>query len=186
MNSFEDFDITIYKDCARQYLPYHIKYLFIAESPPAFDGDEPTAYFYFDECKKADLLFYTLIKATLGVDFIKETHDRSKTLYNFMDKGCFLIDAVSFPINKNQKLEKIRNEEREQIIQGNLSDLGIKITSLDTLGFLNSQSKIILLKETVFNICRYLDDRIVNDEFIPFPRYVKDKDVVEKIRKLIG
>ncbi len=63
MDGFENIDTNIYKVYQKKYLPAKIKYLFVAESPPAFKGHTPTAYFYFDNIPKADLLFYTLMKA---------------------------------------------------------------------------------------------------------------------------
>ncbi|GAH43980.1 unnamed protein product [marine sediment metagenome] len=101
---FENMDTSIYWNAAKKYLPTCIKYLFIAESPPAFMGDKPDRYFYFQEIPGADSLFYTIVKAIYNKDFVKNVHLRTDFLKCLKKDGFFLLDAVEYPINKTKKV----------------------------------------------------------------------------------
>lgn len=186
MSSFQDIDTEVYQVSRERYLPIKIKYLFIAESPPAFRGQNPIAYFYFDNVPKADSLFYTLVKAVYDLDFVKALHYRPRILSRFRDDGFYLIDAVSYPINKTKEWIDVSNFEREKVITKNKMKFEKHLNRLIEGGHMDDNTAAIIIKETVFNA--YANHRkvnVLNKRPIGFPRYIKDWQVVESIRRLI-
>jgi hypothetical protein len=184
--SFRNIETKIYKQHQHNYLPTKIKYLFVAESPPAFEGESPKAYFYFPEVPKADILFYTLIKAIYDLDFIKYVDSRTEILKRFQSDGYYLVDAVPYPINKTKVWEDVPNSKRQEIILANKNLFEASIKELISSNKIDSTTQTILIKETVYNV--YFESkllRVINDDVIKFPRYIKDRSTIEKIQKLI-
>lgn len=186
LEDFADIDISIYWNAARGYLPKKIKCLIIAESPPAFIGDKPTAYFYFSDCPKADSLFYTIIKALFDIDYQKNIKSRISLLKRFRNEGYFLTDSVDYPINKYRNGDKIPNQIRENIINQHLNLFLQKIKCFERFGYINKETKVILIKKTVFNQLKNCYNNVLNESPIQFPTYVKDKLVIQEIRELLG
>jgi len=179
-------DTTIYKQNRGKYLPKKIKYLFIAESPPAFKGEKPTSFFYFDNVPKADLLFYTLIKAVYNLDFRKSTNNRIQVLQQLQNDSFFLLDAVDYPINKNEDWSNITNKERESIIMQNIDNFEKAISELINSGNICNNTKTILIKETVYNCYKnHKSLNVINKDYISFPRYVKDINVIKCLKQYI-
>jgi len=177
-------DTSVYKTHRERYLPDKIRHLFIAESPPAFKGDNPTAYFYFPVVPKADSLFYTIIKAIYNIDFVKHKDDRVKILTQFCKDGYYLIDSVEYPINKNTLFVDIDNDVREEIIRKNEVEFNSHIGRLKEMGHIDKATETILIKETVYNQYYQTPNlNIANKGYIGFPRYVKDRTMIEIIRK---
>ena len=186
VKDFSDFDTSIYWNAAKKFLPEKIKILIVAESPPAFNNDYPTSYFYFSECPKADLLFYTIIKAIYNIDFQKGIDDRIKVLEQFKNDGYFLIDSVDYPINKDRNGNKISNKLREKIINNNKREFLNRIKYFQDCGIINKQTKIMLIKATVFHQLKDSFNNIMNKTPIRFPNYVKDRVVIQDIRELLN
>lgn len=176
---------NIYSEYANKYIPNIIKYLFIAESPPAFKGSIPESYFYFDICPRADPLFYSLIYAVFGIKFNKYLHNRIAILDNFKECGYFLVDAVEYPINKYLCGKKIPNDIRENFISDNVVRITSKINCLRKLGLYFESTKIILIKETVYNQLSDKFTNILNNTAINFPRYINDREFVNDVRELL-
>ena len=185
MGDFQDIDTTIYKLFREKYLPGKIRYLIVAESPPAFKGQIPTAYFYFDVVPKADSLFYTIIKAVYDLDFDKYLHSRIDTLTRLKNDGYYLIDAVEYPINKSKNWDDIPNFDREKIIADNRKHFESHVSKLIKGGHIDNDTRTILIKETVYN--NYRDHRllnVINVKHIGFPKYIKDRQTIEAIKQL--
>jgi hypothetical protein len=185
-SGFQNMDTSVYKTHREKYLPKKIKCLFIAESPPAFKGDTPVAYFYFSDIPKADSLFYTIIKAIYDIDFDKHVHSRIEVLTQFCKDGYYLIDSVDYPINKDKQFIDIDNDLRELIIRRNKQVFDNHINRLINLGYIVNTTKSILIKGTVYN--QHFNNsllRVANPNFIGFPRYIKDRETIEAIRKII-
>jgi hypothetical protein len=183
---FKYVDTNIYKKYREKYLPPMIRHLFIAESPPAFRGMTPEAYFYFHFVPKADTLFYTLIKAIYNLDFEKHSHTRTDILSRFANDGYYLIDAVEYPINKNSSWHNVSNVERQRIIKTNQPIFDAHLHTLIAKGSLAASTKSILIKETVFK--SYHNHALLNVQnriSIGFPQYIKDRKMIELIRELL-
>lgn len=183
---FKNINTSIYRLHRERYLPTKIKYLFVAESPPAFKTAVPSAYFYFDTVPKADSLFYTIIKAIFDIDFDKYVNNRVETLYQFQDDGFYLIDAVDYPINKDKNWDDTPNSFRDEVIFNNRSVFEQNLNVLSANGNLNKQTKSILIKETVFN--QYGNHpllNVANKKKIGFPSYIKDRRTIEAIRSVL-
>jgi len=182
---YENMDVNIYSNAAAKYLPAKIKYLFIAESPPAFYNLLPEKYFYFEKIN-GDGLFYTLIKAIYDKDIVKGIDAKTKYLSKLKKDGIFLIDTVEYPINKTIIDNKINNNQREEIIKNNKPVFENRIKSFISEGHIDSDTKCILIKETVYNQYKnYNLLYVMNSSVIIFPRYIKDRDVISGIQQLI-
>lgn len=186
MSDFKNIDTEVYRVSRLKYLPTKIKYLFIAESPPAFRGESPIAYFYFDNVPKADSLFYTLVKAIYDLDFDKTKNDRREILSRLRDDGYYLIDTVDYPINKTRNWIHVADIERERIIMKNKMKFEAHLNSLIEQGHVDNLTKAILIKGTVFNVySKHRKLKVLNHQIIGFPSYIKDKRVIESIRPLL-
>jgi len=176
--------MNLYRKASEKYRPEKIKVLFIAESPPFFESEDKRSYFYFENNPGKDMLFATLMKACYGIDYTKNKGNKIKLLKRLMDDGIFLIDSVKYPINRDERQET-SNKKREEIIQNEIPNLLNELNKLH----IGSETKIILIKETVFNsLYSMLKQRgynVLNKDKIGFPRYHKDKDVVKEIRNLL-
>lgn len=186
-SGFQNMDTSVYKTHREKYLPAKIRYLFIAESPPAFKGDQPIAYFYFPEIPKADSLFYTIVKAIYNIDFEKHRDNRTKILDQFYKDGYYLIDSVEYPINKNRQFVDIDNSDREIIISNNSLRFNNHIQELTQKGHIDKATKTILIKETVYNQYYQTPNlNTANKGFIGFPQYVKDRNMIKAVREIMN
>jgi hypothetical protein len=186
-SGFQNMNTYIYKTHREKYLPEKIKWLFVAESPPAFKGEIPQAYFYFPEIPKADSLFYTIIKAIYNIDFEKHVHNRTEILTQFCKDGYYLIDSVEYPINKNTQFVEIDNSVREIIIKNNSERFNNHISELTIKGHIVKSTATLLIKETVYNQYSQIPNlNIANKGYIGFPQYVKDRNMIELIRKILN
>ncbi len=186
ITGFENMDISIFKNASSEYLPKVIKYLLIAESPPAFSNSKPEKYFYFSDFPGADLLFYSVIKAIYDHDFVKGIDDRKTHLRKFAEDGYFLIDSVDYPINKTRAGNDVSNSVRERIILSNKFRFMKKLKRLANEGVINLDTHVILIKETVYNVysgCSFLS--VINEKPLHFPSYVKDKRFANDLRSIL-
>jgi len=188
-HDFSNMDTGIYWNEARKYMPSQIKVLFIGESPPAFRNQPRMAYFYFKE-SAGDLLFASMMKAVFDVDYKKNPFIKESLLKRFAEeKRCFLIDAVPFPINRDANGNKVKDNKREKIIETQKRKLQEMLYDLEKIGKVNAETGIVLLKETVHNaLYDDLNERykILNPDYIGFPRWHGDQLFIEKIRQTLG
>mgnify|MGYP000997141423 CR=1 FL=1 len=185
-NGFQEIDTAIYKTARERYLPQKIKYLIVAESPPAFKGDKPTAYFYFSDVPKADSLFYSMVYALFDFEFSKSIYDREKVLTLFKDNGFYLIDAVDYPINKDKEFNHIDDSMRKMIIKENKARFESHLESLISRGNLDKSTKTILIKETVYS--QYSNHpllNVLNTKYIGFPTCSIDRKFAKIVRELV-
>ena len=70
----------IYNKAALKYRPDKIRTLFIAESPPAYDGGKAPSYFFFEENPGGDILFATIVKALYKIDYCKKDGNKAQLL----------------------------------------------------------------------------------------------------------
>ena len=131
-----------FKDSSNYFLPNSISTLFIAESPPG------NGSFFFFNFAKQEILLTSLTTALFGDgNGFDKTKDKVEFLKKFKDQGYFLTDAVSFPI------AHLTNNKREKVIEKEYLNLQKTLNKLiESSKFSKKMSKIILIKETVYNI----------------------------------
>ena len=178
-------DLDIYKSSAEKYIPGKIKVLFIAESPPAPDKNGRKSYIYFDTAKQ-EILLTTLTTAIFGNGNCFTKDDiKSEFLNRLKDEGYFLIDAVEYPIN----MMKNGNSNKEAIIKDEFNNLLERINKLEKRNKIDSETRIILIKVSVYNALSELlkenGYNVLNEDKIDFPKYYNDRDVIKEIRRLI-
>ncbi len=168
-----------YKDAAEKYTPDKIKVLFVAESPPCPEKNEKPAYFYFEDGELGDL-FQSIMKVLFPEDFIMF---KKKLLELFKEKGCFLIDAVEYPINQLGR-DKERNPRiKEECLNLKWSD------KLRNTVKVNKETKIILIKK---NIHQLLAGKLKNEGFnvlntkhLSFPSRGHQQKFQDELNKLL-
>jgi len=201
-----------YRKAAERFLPDKIKVLFIFESPPFPPPLDPItkkenpdwSYFYRFETKGSNNLRREVSTAV----FNKKITDHKYFLNEFCKEGYFLIDAVSYPINKitkenehNVKLTSkgdVNNkEEREKIICSEAYDLNETISYwIDKSDSSLYEIKILLIKVSVFNGLMLCDNpfkekvksgtyNLLNRNEIPFPMVPNNKKFINKVRELL-
>ncbi len=180
----DDTEIKIYKKASEKYMPGKINVLFIAESPPTPYSNGVRSYIYFDTAKQ-EILLTTLTTAVFGDGNCFTKDDiKSDFLKRLRDEGYFLIDAVEYPINN------IQGKNREPVIREEAENLLVRLNELKLRNNIDSSTKIILIKISVFNTLQELlkenGYNVLNDGKIDFPKYYNDRDVISDIRKLLG
>lgn len=149
-------------DAARsRFRPQRVRWLFIAEAPPAsVNGDR---FFYFERVIQGDSLFLSLMRILYPHDYGPRDAkairaDKGEALIRFMKDGCFLQDASADPILGDRK-----NALRQALP-----------SLLERLEPLRADApRVILISRTVFDICRdpleHGNWNVLNKEMIPFP-----------------
>lgn len=171
---------NIFAQYYEPFIPEKIKILFIAESPPAYNGDEPTKYFYKVDSVGAEPLFSTIMLAVNGNPYHRDPEQKLILLGQFRDDGYFLIDTVEYPINN------IPQRDRAPEILRNKDRFTHRINALKKDGRINKDTKAILIKESVYNCYHdYKEIEVLNDRFIRFPYCCNCPDVAEEIRRLL-
>jgi len=174
----DNINTNIYKEASEKFLPDKIRVLFIAESPPANES------FFFFKFAKQEILLTTLTTAVFG-DGNCFTKDDIKNdfLKKLKGQGYFLIDAVEYPINN------IKGKNREPIIREESENLLVRLNELKQRNKIDSLTKIILIKVSVFNVLHKLlkekGYNVLNNAKIDFPKYYNDRDVIREIRRLL-
>ena len=179
----DNINTNIYNETSKKYLPDKIKVLFIAESPPAPYSNGEKSYIYFDTAKK-EVLLTTLTTAVFGNGNCFTKDDiKSDFLNRLKNEGYFLIDAVEYPINN------IKGRDREHLIKEESGNLLNRLNELNKKNKIDSSTKIILIKVSVFNALYTLLKKygyiVLNDSKIDFPKYYNDRDVIREIRRLL-
>lgn len=175
--------ITRYREAALRYRPSRIRVLFIAESPPVPRDGQPS-YFFFEE-SRSNMLFATVICATLGVEYRKADRNKAELLRAFQAAGYWLIDAVEHPIND------VPPKGRPAIVRENLPDLLRRLAALRAEGVLDDSTGIAIVKRDVWATIGWPLDangyRVLNrDAAIGFPGYHRDRRTVAEIRRAVG
>ncbi|MBI2246807.1 MAG: hypothetical protein HYU65_02550 [Armatimonadetes bacterium] len=154
-------NLQVYEDARRKYRPLRIKYLLVAESPPA----DPNRFFYFEDVRTRDSLFLETMKVLYPVDFktAAETRRRkSEFLRRFMEDGFYLIDAVDRPLGRVSRPEKMRT------VRQAVPALLQKVRNCD-----GTSVRVVLISSLIYSICnRPLRDsgfEVANDQAISFP-----------------
>jgi hypothetical protein len=166
-----------------KYKPSKVKYLLIAESPPASGG-----YFYFEETTGQDSLFNATMKA---LDIYPENKtmpkglDKKRMLTKFQARGFFLVDVSYKPVND----KKIPKEERQDLINKGIPELVNKVSELDP-------ECIIIIKkgkkgEFFKRVRTALENegfggKILNKGAVPFPGSGNQSDYRRILRMLIA
>lgn len=162
-----------------------IKVLFIAESPPSFRGESKRSYFYFKDNPGSDILFATLVKARYNNNYRKNEEDKEKLLNKLRDDGFFLMDAVEYPINRDNKWRRVSERDREKVIRNEIPNLLNRLKNMN----IDTKTKIILIKNSVYRILYSVlkehSHSVINTHEIGFPRYYRDRKVVREIRKAL-
>lgn len=147
------------------YLPKKIKWLFIAEAPPAASD----RFFYYRDVRSGDSLFLetmrTLYKTAKRAPAEEIRAQKSEFLEKFQKEGCFLIDVCDVPIKKA--------ENKNVKVRGAAHFLEDKLDALRVAGQLTGETRILLISRTVFDHCHGLlteaGFNVVNSDVLPFP-----------------
>lgn len=176
-------NIKIMPDIFEQYytlfIPKTIKVLFIAESPPSFEGEIPTKYFFMKETVGAEPLFSTIMLAVYNIRYKRNPEYKLELLNRFRDDGYYLMDAVEYPINTNEY-------QIEHEIKINKSRFIERISELRHSGRITNNTKVILIKKSVYNVYKNLMElNILNNDFIAFPFWCNNEKIANQIRSLL-
>lgn len=172
-----------YNDTRKQYLPKHIKFLLIAESPPPATEVPSSRHFYrSDMVRVNDRLFTNTIKALypeVGDAAEPEIQkNKEQWLHRFQQDGWYMIEALE----TSQKHE-VSKQERQAKIQAALPRLIERIRQLA-----GPDTKIILIKSNVFDVAagplREAGFQVLNTELVDYPGRFNQRDYREKLAKL--
>lgn len=137
------------KLAAKKYQPDKIKLLLIAEAPPKSED----RYFYYENVTEQDSLFRYVVRCVLNTEPIRD--QKAEQLNALKNAGVFLIDSVTIPLQKGEKLKDFINKD----------------SLVSRCQNLNPQA-IVLIKANVYD---EVFDALKNeglpvvDERIPFP-----------------
>ncbi len=158
-----------YKILRNEYLPKHLKIIFILESPPISEK-----YFYKPNGRVTEPLFSAMMRI---INF--KPVNKAEGLIKFMNYGFFIVDATYEPINR------MTSSQRKSKILSNVENL------IKDLKFVikNKKVKIIIVKA---NVCRLLE-KLLKAEFniinkgiiIPFPSNGHQNEFYSRIKRLI-
>lgn len=161
----------------KEFQPYIIRYLLIAESPP----NDPARFFYFKNVKTQDSLYIETMRAIYYLDDKNAEYFRKHKepfLHKFMLDGFYLIDTVDEPLGGLSKQKKIK------CISNNLVPLKDKLGKLVT-----KETKIILISaavhEALYEELTCSDYDLINESMINFPGSGNQLIFREKIRKVL-
>jgi hypothetical protein len=175
----DDYMLTKFEKARRKYKPKKgkIRFLFIAESPPAKDSDR---FFYFEKVDNHDALFLEMMRV-LYLDFsIKGKVIRrykKRLLEQFQSDGFYLIDSTDNPIPKGTSKKKL--------IRAALPSLNNKIRKL----IKKKKIPIILISNNVYKVCnsrlKSAGFNVINKKAISFPLSKGLKRFRNKLPKLL-
>lgn len=157
-----------------KFKPENVKFLIIAESPPASGG-----YFYFDKTTGKDSLFRETMKS---LELFPETErmrkgiDKKNMLSKFQAKGFFVIDVCYEPVNN------LKPKERRLAIIREIPRLLSDIQRLEP-------EKIVIVKSSIFAPVKEalekanLSTKVLHKKPIPFPSCGNQKKYRQKLRE---
>jgi hypothetical protein len=160
--------MTHYEELRRTYRPDHIKYLFIAESPPPGAEAGGSRHFYrSDTVRRGDRLFVNTIQALYPEAADKPEADleahKEAWLRRFQANGCYLTEALEV-----SQRHEVTKEERQQKIREALPRLIERVGELA-----EDETELILIKSNVFEVAaeplRAAGFRVLNQYLLDYP-----------------
>ncbi|MEM2102127.1 MAG: hypothetical protein QXM22_01270 [Candidatus Bathyarchaeia archaeon] len=155
------------------YKPSKIKFLLVAESPPAFEG-----YFYLDSATGRDYLFKETMKA-IGLfpedKRMQRGFDKRPLLKEFQRRGFFLIDVSYKPVNS------MTRRKRRLVIREAIPRLVAETVELNP-------ERIIIVKASIYDDVKDALEKagfaakILNKRTLPFPSHGHQKVYRQMLR----
>jgi hypothetical protein len=160
--------MTSYESARLKYKPAHIKFLFIAESPPPEPDVQSSRQFYYtDRIRKDDRLFTNTIRAIypeaaeLSEPALEEAKDG--WLKRFQNDGFYMIEAL-----EESQVHEVTKGQRKARIKDSLSALIKRVEELA-----NKDTRLILIKSNVFDEAaeslRHAGFTVLNKELVDYP-----------------
>lgn len=177
--------MSSYNDLRQQYLPSHIKFLLIAESPPPAASIPSSRHFYrSDAIRTNDRLFTNTIKSLYPEATDKSEpeiqKDKEHWLRRFQQDGWYMIEALK----ESQKHEATKQQRRAKI-QASLPELIERVRKL-----VDPDTKIILIKSNVFDVAakplRQAGFKVLNTELVDYPGRFNQRNYRQKLATLAG
>lgn len=174
-----------YNQVREQYRPKHIKFLFIAESPPPRPEVQSSRQFYYtDRIRKDDRLFTNTIRAlypeTESVPEATLEEAKEQWLKRFQDDGFYMIEAL-----ETSQEHKVTKQQRQEKIAEALPDLIERVDALT-----NPDTKLILIKSNVFDVAaeplRKAGFTVLNTELLDYPGIFNQRAFREKLAQLVA
>jgi hypothetical protein len=173
-------------DLVRQkYRPKHIKFLLIAESPPARPEVQSSRQFYYtDRIRKDDRLFTNTIRAlypqTVDSPEIELEKAKESWLDRFQKDGFYMIEALE----TSQEHEVTKPQRQEKIAEA-LPDLIERVDALT-----EPDTKLILIKSNVFDVAaeplRKAGFTVFNTELLDYPGIFNQSTFREKLAGFVA
>ena len=170
-------DFPDYARWRTMYRPERIRWVFVAESPPS----DPARYFYFEHVSRGDSLFLEMMKALYPSQFTtaREVRANKPTFLNrFKNDGCFLLDAVEYPLGDLGPTGKKR--KLREALPGLVN--GLRALNAET-------SRIVLISAPVHTVCAFPLRRagfaVLNTEPIDFPGSGRQRQFRRKMKELL-
>jgi hypothetical protein len=177
-----------YEKLREKYRPEHIKWLFIAESPPPKKLIHSTRYFYLPDYDpklgEEDRLFSNTIRALYPeADKLSKEElqaEKEKWLRRFQADGCYLIEAspVSFP-------HRFKPRERQEKLKEYFPWLLERVESLA-----EEDTRIILIKSNVFIVVegklKMRGYKVINDGNLTYPGVWQEQVYRTKLKELMS
>jgi hypothetical protein len=143
-------------------MPAVIEVAFVAESPPKLDSGR---YFYFEQVRKGDSLFWETMKTLYPNDYPQSGPPRDRKrefLERFRGDGFYLLDAVDEPLGD------VTAARKRHHIRLSLPRLCGDLRSVCAAGV-----KVVLISATVYDVCaaslKVEGFNVINNEMIDFP-----------------
>lgn len=176
---------TTYEKIRQNYKPEHIRYLFIAESPPPSPEIQSSRQFYYtDRVRQDDRLFTNTIRAiypeTADTPEPELEAEKEKWLRRFQRDGFYMIEAL-----KDSQEHEVTKKQRQEKIAAALPRLLERVKELAA-----PDTKIILIKSNVFDIAatplREAGFTVLNTALVDYPGRFNQRAYREKIAGLIA
>jgi len=173
-----------YESVRVQYRPEHIRFLFIAESPPPSPEIQSSRQFYYtDRIRKDDRLFTNTIRALYPetAELKEEELEKTKVLWlqRFKTDGFYMIEAL--PESQVHETTKKQRQERIGVALPWLLD---KVKSL-----VEPDTGIILIKSNVYDVAaeplKKAGFTVLNTELVDYPGHFNQRPYREKLAKLV-
>jgi len=174
-----------YDDVRQQYLPKHVKFLLIAESPPPAPEVQSSRQFYYtDRVRKDDRLFTNTIRAlypeAAETSELELEEQKEQWLRRFQADGWYMIEAL-----EASQVHEVTKKQRQARIQAAAPRLVERVHELAEPG-----TKIILIKSNVYDMAaeplRAAGFNVLNTELVDYPGHFNQRTYREKLANLAG
>ena len=174
-----------YEKIRQNYKPEHIRYLFIAESPPPSPEVQSSRQFYYsDRIRKDDRLFTNTIRAiypeTADLPEPELESEKEQWLRRFQKDGFYMIEAL-----EDSQEHEVTKKQRQEKIASALPQLIERVHAL-----VNKNTKLILIKSNVFDVAaqplRKAGFTVLNTSLVDYPGHFNQRAFREKIARLIS